>query len=237
MKRSAKPSKKTRTPEPRAIKKRRGAASARGFIRTVRGVEGKRGIHYRKDIFKTGTTTIYGPPPADENTDDKDLTCRLVKREDRKGKIRWTFYGPDLTLLRGEMAKGALQGRWNDTESMALVRAMESLRDHPQRMQEIDGAIVRAAMLDPDPERKAAWQAAQRAIHAGGLVLEGDLPRPYRIAQAVKKSAEAEHKPPTAMEVFRQFEEAEKAEGRQISKDPRNFYRDLAAAGWGWLLS
>ena len=198
----------------------------------------------------------------------QELTvCRLVKNQNKAGTVKWTFNGPDITLLRGEVAKGALQGRWDDPASMAIVRACERVRADRSAWYGLDGDMLRTLLLhliltrgkriENEPvilngqplmehghpvltERivdDGSLATLRAAILAEGLVQSGDLPRPYRIARAVRDAATTYSRPPSAMEVFRQFEASEESEKRRISSDARNFYRDLSAAGWNWLSS
>lgn len=256
MKKTArKPTKTARTPDPRAKSKRRGEAAKAALIRTVRG-EDERGIPYRKDIFGGGTTTTYGPTTTED--DDCDA-CYLVRRQKPGQRAKWSFYGPDVTLLRGSMAsQGPLQGRWDDPESMGIVRAMESVLAHPERLHGFDGktldrassAATRSELLDPATKDRAMLDAALRAIKEGGLVREGELPRPWRISKAVSAAAEIHGRPPTPREAFAQFVIGENARGRgklwQVrgktverdlwdTKAQTDWYRSLERAGWGWL--
>jgi hypothetical protein len=250
MKKSAKPRKQSaRKGRPRGTNKpcRAVAKAAKPLlIRTVYG-EDERGIPYRKDIYEGGITTTYGPLPSEN--DDCGGACYLIKRQRAGRRAKWNIYGPDITLLRGDMAKTALQGRWGDLDSMVLARSMESVRDHPERWDEVDGKILKSAMIDP--EMLASFRAAQRALHGGGLVRYGELPRPLRIARAVVEASKTHNRPPTPREVFKQFVLHEKAEGREVwaqketdavqpdlwqTKAQASFYKALHSAGWGWLV-
>lgn len=203
----------------------------------------------------------------DEAAAQELTVCRLVKNQNKEGAVKWTFNGPDFTLFRGEMAKGALQGRWDDPASMAIVRACERVRADLSAWDGLDGKMLctlllhliltRGKRIESEPVMRngqplmenghpvlrerivddGSMATLRAAILAEGLVQSGDSPRPYRIACAVRDAAMTYSRPPSAMEVFRQFEASEKSEGRQISSDARNFYRDLSAAGWGWLSS
>lgn len=238
----------------------------RMHIRTIYGADA-RGIPYRKDFFEGGTVTTYGktPPPAptipakdapkeelmrylaaldrcDEAQTEamqfSESCCHLVRRQKTGQRATWSFYGPDVTLLRGEIAKGPMQGRWDDPESMSLLRALESVRDYPERMGEWDGGTVRSALLTDDPKREAMRDAALRAVKAGGRWGKGENPRPWRIAKAVVDAAKLYDRPPSASEVFDRFKEMESKRGAGVGKasdNARNFYRDLKASGWGWL--
>lgn len=216
------------------------------LIRTVRGVD-DRGIPYRKDIFTGSATTYYGPLLGGD--EECSISCCLVKQQKAGQRAKWRSYGPDVTLLRGDMAKTALQGRWDTTGTMVLVRSMESVRDHPERWHELDGSVLRSAMFCPEMESE--FRAALRALHGGGLVREDELPRTLRISRAVVEAAKVHDRPPTPREVFTQFVMCEKAEGREVwvpktkdalepdlwkTKAQASFYKALPAAGWGWLI-
>lgn len=253
------------------------AKSVRSALtRTLRGKD-KRGNPYRKDYFKGRTVTIYGktlPPrpskPAKqaskeglmhhlEELDRHDeaeteamqfhsACCYLVRRKKVAQPAKWSMRGPDVTLLRGDMARTALQGLWDDPEAMALARALESVHNHPQRSGDLDGNTLRAAVGTKTQRKKL--RAAIKAMDLGGLVRADELPRPWRISKAVVETARILDRPPTPREAFEQFAFSEKQQNRKIwqeqgktherdlwkTKAQTNWYRDLARAGWGWLI-
>ncbi len=237
-----KPARKRRVvPAPGAKKKAKGGRVEQraGKPEVVLGVQelpDKRRIPYHKTKVGDYHVTYYGPNPSDDGGADD---CRLVKRQKIGHPAKWSFYGPDVALLRGSMAnQGAMQGRWDDPQSMGLLRALESVRGHHERMGDIDGATLRRALLDASPEGEARLNAARRAMKAGGLVREGELPRPWRISQAVVKAAGIHKRPPSAMEAWDKFREREaKIHPDNEEPDIRSFYRELKKTGWGWLLA
>jgi hypothetical protein len=234
--------KKARAADPRGKSKRRcGGATRTKSPRLACTEEGcaelpdGRGIYYHESNSATGIVTTFGPYPV---VDEDGASCCLMKFQNSKEGIWWTSYGPDTTLLRGYTAKTAMQGRWDDPASMSLLRALESVRDHPERMADIDGATLRGAVLDFTPEGEARLNAARRAMKAGGLVRGNELSRPRRIAQAVTEAAKINDRPPSAMEVLKLFNDSELARDPTLEVlDVRTFYRDLKNSGWSWLLA
>lgn len=198
----------------------------------VRGYEelpdGRR-IYYTKTFHNGSVFTTYGPPPDSIDPDEEDCTCRLIKRQKNKS-IKWSFYGPRETLLRGKLARTILQGRWDDPHAMAVLNAAYEIRK--------DGG---------DNVSKSIWQGAQDTAKItkersarklvklaekfdGTLADDATLIRAYRIALAVKYCAKKNNRLPTVMEVLTRFEE-----GEPDALPLGTFYRDLHRAGWGWL--
>jgi len=216
--------------------------AARGNVKAVTGYEdlkdGRR-IFYRKTFYNDNVFTTYCPSPeAIANAEDEgDTSCRLVKRKTSKG-ITWSFHGPRESLLRGDLARTMLQGKWDDPEAMAVIGAVDQVRINPLTA-DVDKNILRDIVVDAiitgDQTRMKILNAA---VKARGLVHDSDLPRPWIISRAVVSAAQKHQRPPTAREVFKVLT-TKKVNGRteDSGDDERNFYRSLKAAGWGWLLA